>query len=988
MKTKLLYLIALLFTICSFAQSSSCGLILEDTFEEGTTQSNQWTEYNTESRVTVENGRLKFNHNTTKPSAYRTFTPITKNTSFSFDVAASRNSVNCQIHLLSSTGKHLSSIAVGVKTASIKYASTFRNNIPNDFLAGDPPGGLFTNTTYNVRSEIDFESKTVSFYNDDVLMAADIPFLEDAEDIAKIDIQLIYMYSNNGQFYFDNISMLSGDDNRLELTSNTIDAETLINSASIGNDYDQYPQSSVDAFQAEIDKANVIVDNCDASSDDIDTALTDLENAKEIFIAARNSGIVYLLENATGIVADNLGAVTLWENQVDGYGDAIQDDSNLGAEESQETYPGKTTVLFNKDGSYLELEESSSHVSDNNYSVFYVGKAENATTDKPASLLGNYDMSGGFSNAKGIRFVKLQDGKIGFDYASPNYTRVNLGTNDIPADDYFFFGFTMDPSGNYQYFDSSSPTIVTGKITNTMHVNSNENLKFNIFEEVSGAQTYNHTEVVELAMYKLSLDATKFQEQYDRLALEYAELVKSAFSITEVLPSKKTSLPVDASISINFSQNVDDSSEYPKVFMNKSETEAGGTWSLSSPNTLTFTPTENWPNNALVSVKMQEGLKSTDGVFVGLAKGDTYNFIVESDKIYEYINYELDEPIATVDFPIAGHKLPLKLTTPVINDNTTEKFPVHIWVHGGGWSGGTQESSSASNSPHGNYLAENLGIATLGISYRCAGSSGTFSLALDDVRTAYQWALDNADTYNFDMTKVFISGGSAGTPLGAMVAQEYDGVIGFIGFNGIYDFVNDAGDFGVGNWYKQNVPSETANSPLFQLSDNPPATILMHGDADTTISYTQSTRFADAINEAGSSAEAVIYPGEVHAFFNLNKPAYEDVLIEMVNFISKTLKENENLSTEAFILKNKISAYPNPVKKGNNLNIQLNTNNNNQEIKVQVANFIGQVVLNSSVVSNNQSNSLNINTSNFNKGNYILKLVTNSRTETIKFIVQ
>ncbi|MEP3838669.1 MAG: alpha/beta hydrolase fold domain-containing protein [Algibacter sp.] len=987
MKTKLLFLITFFFIFNTFAQSETCGNIINDTFDSGTITTNGWTEYNTEGRVTVENGRLKFNHNTTKPSAYRTFTPITKNTSFSFDVAASRNSVNCQIHLLSSTGKHLSSIAVGVKTASIKYASTFRNNIPNDFLAGDPPGGLFTNTTYNVRSEIDFESKTVSFYNDNVLMAADIPFLEDAEDIAKIDIQLIYMYSNNGQFYFDNISVLSGDANRLELTSNTIDAETLINSASIGNDYDQYPQSSVDAFQAEIDKANIVVDNCDAPSDDIDTALIDLENAQEIFIAARNSGLVLSLENAKGIVTDNLGSVIRWENQVDGYGDAVQNDTNLGAEESQETYPGKTTVLFNKEGSYLELEGSSNHISDNNYSVFYVGKAENATADKPASLLGNYDMSGGFSNSKGIRFVKLQDGKIGFDYARPNYTRVNLGTNDIPADDYFFFGFTMDASGNYKYFDSSSPVISTGQITNSMHVNSSENLKFNIFEEVAGAKTYNHTEVVELEMYDLALNEIKFQEQYDRLALEYADLVKSAFSITEVLPLTRTSLPQDGDITITFSQNVDDSSDYPKIFINKSDIEASGTWNLSPANTLTFSPDENWPTNALVTVKIQDGLKSTDGVFVGLAKGDTYNFIVESDKIYEYVNYELDEPIATVDYPITGHKLPLKLTTPVINENTTEKFPVHIWVHGGGWSGGTQESSSASYSPHGDYLAENLGIATLGISYRCSGSSGTFSLAMEDVITAYQWALDHAEEYNFDMTKVFFSGGSAGTPLAALASQQLPNVLGFIGFNGIYDFVNDSGDFGAGNWYKQNIPSEEENSPIFQLSENPPATIMMHGDADTTISHNQSIRFADAINNKGGSAEAVIYPGEVHAFFNLGKPAYEDVLIEMVAFITGILEE-ASLSTKTIDNEHIIKAYPNPVKKSGLLHIELGDSSNKKKVKAQVINFLGQVVLDFSADSVTNFKTLDVDASKLQKGTYFLNIKISETSETIKFVVQ
>ncbi|MEP4723858.1 MAG: alpha/beta hydrolase, partial [Lentilitoribacter sp.] len=190
---------------------------------------------------------------------------------------------------------------------------------------------------------------------------------------------------------------------------------------------------------------------------------------------------------------------------------------------------------------------------------------------------------------------------------------------------------------------------------------------------------------------------------------------------------------------------------------------------------------------------------------------------------------------------------------------------------------------------HGTYLAENLGVATLGISYRCQGSNGSFTLAMEDVDAAYQWAVANAATYNFDMTKVFFSGGSAGSPLAALAAQRYDAAVGFIGFNGMYDFVNDNGSWGQGNGYGQEDPSAEANSPIFQLRDVPPATIMMHGDADTTIPYTQSTLFEDAINNNGGIAETVIYPGEVHAFFNLNQPEYQDVLFEMANFISDVL---------------------------------------------------------------------------------------------------
>ncbi|MDO7172358.1 glycosyl hydrolase [Mariniflexile sp. AS56] len=287
MKIKLLYAFALFCAMNSFAQTDPCGTKVDDTFEEAGALPNGWTEYNTSGRVTVEGGKLKFNHNTTKPSAYRTFSPTSSDLSFSFDVSASRNSVNCQIHLVSSTGKYLSSIAVGVGPATIKYATTMEGGVPSGFIPGTPEVSFKTNTVYTLSAQVDFTSKKVNIYSNGELMATDVPFLETAEDVAEIDIQLIYMYSNNGQFYFDNISLISGEANRLQLTSNVNAAENLVASASIGTSYNQYPQSAVDAFQLAIDDANAVLANCDSASNTIDTSMSDLQAAQDILDGSR-----------------------------------------------------------------------------------------------------------------------------------------------------------------------------------------------------------------------------------------------------------------------------------------------------------------------------------------------------------------------------------------------------------------------------------------------------------------------------------------------------------------------------------------------------------------------------------------------------------------------------------------------------------------------------------------------------------------------------
>jgi len=713
-----------------------------------------------------------------------------------------------------------------------------------------------------------------------------------------------------------------------------------------------------------------------------------------VCLNAFNQTKVLSLEHSTGIVEDSLGSVIRWENQIEGYGDAVQNVSALGAEKQEDNYPGKVTVAFSKDGSFLELEGTNASISDNNYSVFYVGKAN--PEGKPASLIGNYDVDGAFTTCSGIRFLRLADGSIVFDYAKPNYVRVSLNT--LPGTDYFFFGFTMDADGNYEYFDSSSPIIKSGKINNTMVPSDDEDLKLNLFEERDGPHTYNHTEVVEVSIYDDVLSSVEFQNEYDRLASAYPELVITEFEVTSVLPiddSFREGIAADEPIVISFDQAIDETSEYPKIFINKSETEASGTWVLSPSNVLTFTPTEPWPAKSLVSLELQEGLRSTEGAKIDIEKRSIYGFLVNAEESYDFESYQLEEPIATIDYigrtgdTIVGHQLPIKITTPIIDENTTEKFPIHIFVHGGGWMGGSAEASTADYSLHKDYLAKNLGMVTFSIAYRCVDAGGTFSYALEDVYTAYEWIMDHADTYNLDTTKVFFSGGSAGTPLAALAIQTLPNVLGYIGFNGIYDFVNDTGDYGYGNWFKQDVPSEAENSAIFQLSDNPPATLLMHGDADNTISYLQSINFADAINAKGGDARVIIYPGEVHSFFSRDKNYHEDCFYEMISFIEEIIEKQESTAideTDDGIQSTFI--YPNPLKSGDLLNIQLNAMHDAQKIDVQIVNFLGQIVQENTAHVKSGSSTINIPVNELKSGYYVLQIMTEQSTTSQPLIIQ
>ena len=285
MKFRLLFLAALLtFVVALQAQMTSCDMVLYDAFDTNGSLPNEWTEYNTSGDITVVNGALQFSHSATKPSAYRTFTPITEDVTFSFDVSASRTSVNCQINLMSSTGAYLSTFVIGSGAATIKYASAMSNGVPGGFTEATPVVTILKNTFHSLTAHVDFSAQTVDYYAGGMLMAGNVAFLETTSEVAKIDIQSIYMWSDNGFFNFDNIALSTADENRLLLSNELIAAKALLTSAVIGEGEGQYSQEAYNTFATAISAATVIEGNCSASQSDVDQSFATLEAAKTTFL--------------------------------------------------------------------------------------------------------------------------------------------------------------------------------------------------------------------------------------------------------------------------------------------------------------------------------------------------------------------------------------------------------------------------------------------------------------------------------------------------------------------------------------------------------------------------------------------------------------------------------------------------------------------------------------------------------------------------------
>ncbi len=113
----------------------------------------------------------------------------------------------------------------------------------------------------------------------------------------------------------------------------------------------------------------------------------------------------------------------------------------------------------------------------------------------------------------------------------------------------------------------------------------------------------------------------------------------------------------------------------------------------------------------------------------------------------------------------AGDPLALRMDiyTP---PGATNPTPLVIWVHGGGWQGGTYQTAPGLALP----LLQN-GIAVASVQYRLSGTA-IFPAQIHDVKGAVRFLRANAATYNLDPSRFAAWGTSAGGHLVALLGTS------------------------------------------------------------------------------------------------------------------------------------------------------------------------------------------------------------------------
>jgi acetyl esterase/lipase len=215
--------------------------------------------------------------------------------------------------------------------------------------------------------------------------------------------------------------------------------------------------------------------------------------------------------------------------------------------------------------------------------------------------------------------------------------------------------------------------------------------------------------------------------------------------------------------------------------------------------------------------------------------------------------------------------------------NVSQPQPTLIYIHGGGWTGGTKEQSSLAFLP---FLQ--MGWNVVNVEYRLARVS-LAPAAVEDCLCALRWVYRNAKQYDFDTSRLVVTGDSAGAhlalttgmlPESAGMDRQCPGtealkVAAIVNWYGIVDVV----DLLVGPNMKTYAVTwlaampnreEVAKriSPLTYVRPGLPPVMTIHGDADPTVPYTHALRLRDALEKAHIPNRLVTVPGGKHGGFS------------------------------------------------------------------------------------------------------------------------
>ena len=225
-------------------------------------------------------------------------------------------------------------------------------------------------------------------------------------------------------------------------------------------------------------------------------------------------------------------------------------------------------------------------------------------------------------------------------------------------------------------------------------------------------------------------------------------------------------------------------------------------------------------------------------------------------------------------------------------------YPAIVYINGGGFI----------NANKGGYIQQRLELAEHGyvvasITYRVAPAS-TFPAPLEDVKSAIRYLRAHADQFHIDSQHIGVMGGSAGGYLAAFAGttsgmgqfdsgdnlEQTSDVQAAVDLYGVSDLTAIGADYGPDVQKLHRSPAATealwingspvfggkdggidanpkgaaAANPMSYISDKTPPFLLMHGDADTVVSPSQTEILRAALAKQNIEAQRYVVKGAGH----------------------------------------------------------------------------------------------------------------------------
>jgi len=214
--------------------------------------------------------------------------------------------------------------------------------------------------------------------------------------------------------------------------------------------------------------------------------------------------------------------------------------------------------------------------------------------------------------------------------------------------------------------------------------------------------------------------------------------------------------------------------------------------------------------------------------------------------------------------------------------------PVLLQIHGGGWVIGNKDQQAKPL-----MLRQSAqGWVCVSPNYRLSPRA-TFPDHLVDLKRAIAWIKDHIEEYGGDPNAIFVTGGSAGGHLTALVAltandpefqpgfEHVDtSVVGAVPYYGVYDFINEAGTWSGeqrAKYFLQRTVMKVSRqenrhiwemaSPVCLARSDAPPFFVLHGRNDSLAPVKEARMFVDRLRAASQSEVAYAeLPGTQHAF--------------------------------------------------------------------------------------------------------------------------